>query len=243
MPATVHPGRALLAGLLMGLAVALQIVRTAWLFEHLPPVRLARPLLAAHGLNTLLALAGDALELAWLGWHSGLSKVELGLRLALRVGANAAALGCLVLLSWTSPAAVVLVVLGGLPVAFAARGRTTTVHRALVQLGLAPLHISLEAGALLACGLALDAPLDLPTAMLGRSGVELATFVPAPLASTGLHHLALSLSSELGPGTISPETVVLHHVLTVFTGVVALGLGAAAGTPLPGPPPTGEAPR
>lgn len=238
LPTTLHPGAALLAAALMAAAVALQVVRSAWLFDHLPPLRLARPLLTAHGLNTLLALAGDALELAWLGWHSGLTKVELGLRLALRMGANAVALGGLLLLSWASPPATVVVVLGGLPLAWLARRHGTMLHRAVVQLGLAPLHISLEAAALLACGHALDAPLDLPTAMLGRSGLELATFVPAPLASTGLHHLALSLSSALGPAEISPETVVLHHVLTVATGALALALGAAAGTPLPGPPPT-----
>lgn len=220
------PGVALAAGVSLA-AVGLQVLRTAWLFDDLAPRAVARPVLWGHGLNTLVALAGDATELAWLVRHSGQGPAALARRLVLRTGGSAAALGLLIGCGLLGPAlwwGLLVGALGLVALLWQRRGEGPLVRGAL-QLGLAVPHVGLETLAVLAAGQAVGAPVPPGVAMVGRAGVELATWLPVPLGGAGVHHVALSAGGAMAPGQISAEAVVLHHLITVLVGMIALGLG------------------
>mgnify|MGYP007024835449 FL=1 len=230
LPSLVHGGWVVAAMVAMGAAVGMQIGRSILLIPEMPAERWGALVLWTHGLNTVLALSGDAAEALWLSRSSTLKLSPLAGRLVLRVAGSAFGVGILVVFAATSPRLWLGVALPGIGLAWALRQRTDRVSRLTVQCGLGVLHTGIEALAVGCAARSVDVTVGPAVAMLGRAGVELGTWLPVPLGGTGVHHLALTGAGELLGSPTAAEAVMAHHIITLVVGMLALGIGAALAT-------------
>ncbi|MFH1467471.1 MAG: hypothetical protein ABIO70_24010 [Pseudomonadota bacterium] len=257
-PGAVHPVFLLLGCLALPVAALLQIVRTGLLFGLTPRAglaRLARPLLLSMGINTMLpSLAGDLAEVALVSRTLGLPARTVLAVLMFRFSLSMSAvllLGTAALATVAPGIAAALAVL--LVAAPFVADRTWSWWTRLVRLPGAPSepvtdygpfgpaqtagHLALVLGiqgvltaGLWCLGRGLEQGVDLPTALGMVSAVDLAGYLPVPLAGAGLHHWGAAGAAELlhrvqeAPALL----VATNHAWTLVLGGGALLVGVFA---------------
>lgn len=270
-PGAVDPAFLVPGLLALPMAAALQIIRTGLLFGLGPWEglrRLGHPLLLALGLNTLLpSLAGDLAEVALVSRALGRPMRTVLAVLVLRFSQSMSAILLIGALALATLAPWIGAVLALMSVAapFVADHTWSWWTRLLRLPGspaepvteygpLGPLrtagHFGLVVGiqAVLAAGLwclgrGLEQGVDPPTALGMVSAVDLAGYLPVPLAGAGLHHWGAAGAAELlSRAREAPALLVAtNHAWTLLLGGAAALFGVFGGrdglaTPTPAPP-------
>ncbi len=256
-PGSVDPLLVLLGCCALPVAVVLQIVRTGLLFG-LGPVaalrRITRPVLAAHGMNVFLpSMSGDLFEIVALARVLGqpVRGVLATLVFRFSLSISAVALQGLVALAFLAPALALPLCLPVAAVPFVADRSRRWWTRLLKVPGVKaepgavdtrPIgavatggHLALVfglqlilAGGLWCLGAGLEQPIDQPTAMGMVSVVDLAGYLPVPLAGVGVNHWGAAGIAELLDRTreVPALLVTAQHAWAVAVGGLALVLSA-----------------
>lgn len=222
------------AGLLLLVALGIQVVRTSVLFRDVPWRALARPVIVGHGTNALFSTAGDLLEVVMLSRLTERTVPDILVQLLYRASTTASVALAAVLLA-SGPVGVALAIAGlgfvtllgavGTPT-WTIAGRTLPhivrigARRAAVLVLVTVLQLGLVTGSVALAIVAVGGQPEGAVVARAAGSIDLLSYLPVPLANVGLHHVGMTWS----PGAAPPNAwgATLHHVITLGVGVLAL---------------------
>ena len=222
------------AGLLLILALGIQVLRTAVLIHDVPWRALARPVIVGHGTNALFSTAGDLLEVLLLSRLTGRSVPDILVQLLYRASTTASVALAAVLVG-AGPVGVALAAAGLATVtALGALGTPTWtvagrelphivaigLRRALTLVLVTVAQLALVTGSVALAIVAVGGQPEAAVVARAAGSIDLLSYLPVPLANVGLHHVGMTWS----PGAAPPNAwgAALHHVITLGVGVLAL---------------------
>jgi hypothetical protein len=224
--------------LLMLTSPLVQVWRTSFIFERKFRT-MRRPVLICHGVNAILPVLGDVLELGWLSRLSDLSLREVVFRclvrmlftLSVTLAAVGFALGAvfLTLLGLLAPVLVTATFSMWWPLLRLEQSSTDWIRlrSAPYHFALAAIQLMIESLAFVCLARAVGLSLELWMGMGIRSVVEWTTYLPVPLSGLGLHHIGITESAPLfnSSGESLASHAVLHHGVLLLS---AMTVGALA---------------
>ncbi len=230
----VSVGLATLAGILLMVALGIQVMRTAVLIQDVPWRALARPVIVGHGTNALFSTAGDLLEVVLLSRLTGRSVPDILVQLLYRASTTASVALAAVLVG-AGPVGIALAALGLATVTLLGAFGTPTltvagrelphivpigVGRAVTLVLVTVAQLVLVTGSVALAIVAVGGQPEAAVVARAAGSIDLLSYLPVPLANVGLHHVGMTWS----PGSSPPNAwgAALHHVITLGVGVLAL---------------------